>query len=520
MLRAPPFPQTSITVEELEEDRFRVEPELKEAPVELTRVALPIWLAEEVTEALIVKQQDAIALHAASVAWNGTCHRASAASGAGKSSLASWLADKGFVYLSDEIALLKDATAVIGLSRAVFVKSGAIEAIQALPMCKRVPLVKFGEQLVFVPPSAAREEVARPCGMLVFPQYRAGADLQIEVLSPADAGFRLVACNLNARNFADGGFAELTRLARSVPAISIEYGDFAQLEDRFDALVRLTVEKRLSANELTLLAGALAKPRSAEAAAVPVKTYPVQAPTPRRDRKPKLTIGMATYDDYDGVYFSVQALRLYHPEMQDMTEFLLIDNHPDGPCAEPLKSSKAHAELPLRAQQRDPRYGGEGFVFAEAAGDFVLCMDSHVFVVPGALKRLLDYFEANPETTDLVQGPLLYDDLANISTHFAPEWRSGMYGTWGCDERGKDPDALPFDIPMQGLGLLLAGAPRGLNSIPSSAASAAKRAIFTRNSASGEGGRSAFPSSDGCTASVARSACRIAIFGKIGSGIT
>ena len=131
-----------------------------------------------------------------------------AASGAGKSSLASWLADKGFVYLSDEIALLKDATAVIGLSRAVFVKSGAIEAIQALPMCKRVPLVKFGEQLVFVPPSAAREEVARPCGMLVFPQYRAGADLQIEVLSPADAGFRLVACNLNARNFADGGFAE------------------------------------------------------------------------------------------------------------------------------------------------------------------------------------------------------------------------------------------------------------------------------------------------------------------------
>jgi hypothetical protein len=26
-----------------------------------------------------------------------------------------------------------------------------------------------------------------------------------------------------------------------------------------------------------------------------------------------LSIGMATYDDYDGVYFSVQAIRLYHP---------------------------------------------------------------------------------------------------------------------------------------------------------------------------------------------------------------
>lgn len=28
-----------------------------------------------------------------------------------------------------------------------------------------------------------------------------------------------------------------------------------------------------------------------------------------------------------------------------------------------------------------------------------------------------------------------------------------MYGYWGTDERGKDPDAQPFDIPMQGLGL-------------------------------------------------------------------
>lgn len=28
-----------------------------------------------------------------------------------------------------------------------------------------------------------------------------------------------------------------------------------------------------------------------------------------------LAIGMATYDDYDGVYFSVMALRLYHPEI-------------------------------------------------------------------------------------------------------------------------------------------------------------------------------------------------------------
>ena len=50
-------PQISISVEELEEDRFRVRSDLKEVPAELSRVELPIWLAEEVTEALIAKQK-------------------------------------------------------------------------------------------------------------------------------------------------------------------------------------------------------------------------------------------------------------------------------------------------------------------------------------------------------------------------------------------------------------------------------------------------------------------------------
>ena len=38
----------------------------------------------------------------------------------------------------------------------------------------------------------------------------------------------------------------------------------------------------------------------------------------------KLTIGMATYDDYDGVYFTLQAIRLYHPEILHDVEFLVV----------------------------------------------------------------------------------------------------------------------------------------------------------------------------------------------------
>jgi hypothetical protein len=80
-------------------------------------------------------------------------------------------------------------------------------------------------------------------------------------------------------------------------------------------------------------------------------------------------------------------------------------------------------------------------------------MDSHVFFVPGALQRLIAYLRARPQTRDLLQGPLVYDDLKTISTHFDPVWREGMYGIWATDPRGVDPDGAPFEIPMQGLGV-------------------------------------------------------------------
>jgi hypothetical protein len=167
-----------------------------------------------------------------------------------------------------------------------------------------------------------------------------------------------------------------------------------------------------------------------------------------------LAIGMCTYDDYDGVYFSVMALRLYHPEIADDTEILVVDNHPGGPCAEPLKALAAwvpgYRYIPF---DRVRGTAARDVVFREANADFVLCMDSHVMFAPGALRRLLDYLAAHPGTTDLLQGPLVYDNLENISTHMDPVWQAGMYGVWAMDERGKDPGAAPFEIAMQGLGV-------------------------------------------------------------------
>ena len=92
-------------------------------------------------------------------------------------------------------------------------------------------------------------------------------------------------------------------------------------------------------------------------------------------------------------------------------------------------------------------------VFRAARGEAVLCCDSHVLFAPGAIARLKAYYREHPDARDLLQGPLVYDDLQSIATHFEPEWRDQMWGKWATDPRGEDPEGEPFEIPMQGLGV-------------------------------------------------------------------
>jgi hypothetical protein len=116
---------------------------------------------------------------------------------------------------------------------------------------------------------------------------------------------------------------------------------------------------------------------------------------------------MATYDDYDGVYFSVQAIRLYHPEVTDCTEILVLDNHPSGPCAKPLKDLERQV-AGYRYVPYERIHGNwvRDLLFREANAEFVLCMDSHVLFRPGALARLVEYLEAPARTLGPVARPV------------------------------------------------------------------------------------------------------------------
>ena len=206
-------------------------------------------------------------------------------------------------------------------------------------------------------------------------------------------------------------------------------------------------------------------------ATVPVTGLPVGTPTPPSPLTPftaaslnwalaptqpmeaegeiELTIGMATYNDFDGVYFTLQALRLYQDLEQ--TELLVIDNYG---CEDTKNLVEGWLKgRYIRATDVVGTAAPRDLVFREARGKAVLCCDCHVLFVPGAIARLKQFYREHPDCQDLLQGPLLYDDGQLIATHLDPQWRAQMWGTWGSDPRGQDPNGEPFEIPMQGLGV-------------------------------------------------------------------
>ena len=163
---------------------------------------------------------------------------------------------------------------------------------------------------------------------------------------------------------------------------------------------------------------------------------------------------MATYDDFDGVYFSIQALQLYHDLAKHKdVEFVVVDNNPEG---EHGKAVKDFIEYWVKGKyipytlRRTTAIRNE--IFRNASGKYCISMDSHVLFLPNALDALIRYYAANPNCKNIVHGPLIYDDCKSASTHFKPGWGGDMYGKWATDsvslEKGE-----PFEIPMQGLGV-------------------------------------------------------------------
>lgn len=169
--------------------------------------------------------------------------------------------------------------------------------------------------------------------------------------------------------------------------------------------------------------------------------------------KTKLTLGMATFDDFHGVYFTVHAAIMYHGE--HINEIVIVDNNPDskhGKATAAFAANLPHIVRYVPYTEKQGTANTRNKVIATALSPNVVVCDPHILFPNGSIKAVRDYFNANPNTKNLIQGPLLYDNHIQVSTHFNDVWGAEMWGQWDTDkdayERGE-----PFEIPAQGLGV-------------------------------------------------------------------
>ncbi len=440
------------------DDTFEILENGKSICKDLTVNNAALGLMNEVVRSVAEHSDNFIAVHAAAVKKNNIAVVIPGNTGSGKTSLSAWLVSQGYQYLTDELVLFSlENTNFQAFYRPLNVKAEGLKAVR--PLLKNfIEDQEISTKSIIVWPAGfigERVEKSKPAkaNLFVFPSYRAEADLKIEVLTPAQVGLELMASNVNARNLENHGFKEMANIARQVPGFRLVYSDFEQLQglllELIESLGSEAVDKKFL-SKLLRSANVSTKP---QVGIKESKKCTIPEPTEKLAKK-KLCIGMATYDDYDGVYFSAQAIRLYHPEVADDTEIMVLDNHPTGKCANDLKvldsKIKNYRYIPVVEKTgtaiRD-------MIFENANADYVLCIDCHVFIEPGSIKKLIDYFDVNPQCNDLLQGPMYSDNLKDLSTHFKPVWNKGMYGIWGTDQRAEHVDAPVFEIPMQGLGL-------------------------------------------------------------------
>jgi hypothetical protein len=186
--------------------------------------------------------------HAAAVSCCGHGILLPGESGSGKTTLAAWLASKGWDYLSDEIACIEQGSMEVQ----AFYRSLHLRLPIAPPLAQLIPAAETcgdspagprlysGPQGVIVP-----IELIHPHSiyhtpelqMIVFPHYVPDADGEFIRLSQAQACARMMGLTVNVRNLPGHGLAEISRLARRVPAYAFIYGRLDHLADKMAALL-------------------------------------------------------------------------------------------------------------------------------------------------------------------------------------------------------------------------------------------------------------------------------------------
>ena len=194
------------------------------------------------THALADRSHGGVLFHAAGVVWQGGGLLLPGKIGAGKTTLAAWLATRGFDFLSDELIFVPTgSTALQALTRPLNVKSPARSVLRpyfdfahhaaqllSTPRGDLIPhtLLRSGNHLDSVPLSR-----------IILPRYVPQAPFELRPLSKAQAVFALLECLVNARNLPNHGIPQVSQLVQAAPAYRMTYSDFESLIGKLEGVL-------------------------------------------------------------------------------------------------------------------------------------------------------------------------------------------------------------------------------------------------------------------------------------------
>ena len=99
-----------------------------------------------------------------------------------------------------------------------------------------------GEHVDMILPETFGAELHRgdsSLDLIIFPAYQPDRELELSRLSKASAACELMRCLANARNLADHGLPEATRLVGVAPAYSLTFSDLDQSGESVLRLLRV-----------------------------------------------------------------------------------------------------------------------------------------------------------------------------------------------------------------------------------------------------------------------------------------
>jgi hypothetical protein len=190
---------------------------------------------------LASESREGMVFHAAVLVWQGLGLLLPGTIGAGKSTLAAWLVEKGLAYLTDELAFVPlGSDRVQGFTRPFNLKPPALDLLrreaQGSVVCERWsgPGFDMLSPECLGPVTAG---AAPPLRRLLFPHYAPQSVPTVRRLTGGQAALALMGTLVNARNLPEHGLGEVARLAEQTVAYALHYSAFDQVEGAIDELL-------------------------------------------------------------------------------------------------------------------------------------------------------------------------------------------------------------------------------------------------------------------------------------------